>query len=110
MELYRVPAGRLATIFYNSPQRFFKRDQSDSEKGKHDDSVPPTPQHNGLTQTVSDVVRHGRTLGWRNVSLELKLKEGTRSLLDNIDGNRAQFEMSIDPKAYNMKVWFNLVN
>lgn len=89
MELYRVPAGRLATIFCHSPKRFFKRGIPDSEKGENDDNVPPTTQHDGLTQSMSgNGVRHGRTLVWRGVALELKLKEGIRKLLDDLNGNR----------------------
>ena len=88
MELYKVPAGRLATIFYKSPRRHFSQISTlDSEKGTLDEDIPPVSQHGVLIQpTLQDGVRKGRTLVWRNVSLELKLKDGKRTLLDSLNG------------------------
>lgn len=88
MELYKIPAGRLATIFYHSPSgHFYRRSPIDSEKGIPDEDTPPISQSGVLRQPTSvDGVRKGRTLAWRNVRLELNMKDGKRTLLDNLDG------------------------
>lgn len=87
MEHYKLPAGRLATIFYKTEPRRLKTETdscgSDQEKGSMNPDVPPMPTSTH-THSVSD--HNGRTLAWKNLTLELKTGSGMTRLLDNLSG------------------------
>ncbi|KAF2181432.1 ABC transporter [Zopfia rhizophila CBS 207.26] len=91
MELFKTPAGRLATVFFKAkPGEFAQSSDSDSdtEKGKVDDTAPP------ITQQISSRLRHTRStveaedhaFAWNNITLDLKTKDGEKRLLDNLSG------------------------
>lgn len=91
MERYKLPAGRLATIFYKAnPNNFPAKNisGSDSEIGViSDEDIPPTAGDLLEKPTSYRVTAHnGRTLAWKNVTLEIVTKDGRRRLLDNLSG------------------------
>ncbi|KAH9907615.1 ABC transporter PeaB1 [Xylariomycetidae sp. FL2044] len=90
MERYKLPAGRLATIFYNVEPHEVESpvdsDASDKEKGVISDyDIPPEGP-----QPVSDLHKvsshNGRSLAWRDVTLDLKTRGEEKRLLDNLNG------------------------
>ncbi|KAK0634251.1 ABC transporter PeaB1 [Bombardia bombarda] len=98
MERYKLPAGRLATIFFKAEPKAFAAVSTDSslhssdhEKGSIDDKdVPPrtsevmvAPEKHALQSVTS---HNGRTLAWKNITLELKVDGGSRRLLDGLSG------------------------
>jgi ATP-binding cassette subfamily G (WHITE) protein 2 (SNQ2) len=90
MELFKTPAGRLATVFYKAKPSALPHssgNSSDFEKGTSDDSAPP------LTAIVSRKSRHSAEVhtkehffAWSNVSLNIKTKEGDKTLLSDLSG------------------------
>ncbi|KAK8877617.1 ABC transporter [Apiospora arundinis] len=87
MELYKLPAGRLTTIFYKGgPKHLTLKtgpDSSDNEKGEMDPDVPPV----GIQTPSQSVSSHnGRTLAWEDMTLELDIDGGTRRILDGLSG------------------------
>ncbi|KAF2135661.1 uncharacterized protein K452DRAFT_322935 [Aplosporella prunicola CBS 121167] len=91
MERYKLPAGRLATIFYKGEPKIFTSGASspvsDPEKTVSDEDVPPITRGAAKGQAWESVSSHnGRTLAWKDLSLELKVDNETKRLLDNISG------------------------
>ncbi|KAI1812305.1 ABC transporter [Poronia punctata] len=95
MEFYKLPAGRLATIFYKTePEKISKSsaassDVSDSEKGSVDADAPPQTSGGVLSShtALDSVATHnGRTLAWKDLTLELKVGGETKRLLDGLSG------------------------
>ena len=96
MELLKLPAGRLATVFYkNEPQEpqclaVEKPSMpSDVEKGSSDEELPPilaerSRRSGKASQDQMD--RKGHAFAWKNISLDIKVDEGKKRLLDNLDG------------------------
>ncbi|KAI0023474.1 ABC transporter PeaB1 [Xylariomycetidae sp. FL0641] len=90
MERYKLPAGRLATIFYKAePHQVASltgSDMSDKEKGStNDQDYPPKgPQVESDLHTVSS--HNGRSLAWTNITLDLKTKGEEKRLLNNLNG------------------------
>ncbi|KAL1636602.1 hypothetical protein SLS56_001187 [Neofusicoccum ribis] len=86
MERYKLPAGRLATVFYKTEPRAGVSERSslasDSEKSGMDDDVPPVARVAVKAQAVSS--HDGRTLAWKNIGLELKVHDETKRLLDDL--------------------------
>ncbi|KAI8631803.1 ABC transporter [Xylariaceae sp. FL1651] len=95
MEYYKLPAGRLATIFYKAEPRVMAKasattsDMSDSEKGGANEDVPPMSspglviEHAPLHSVSS---HNGRTLAWKDITLELKIGGEVKRLLDGLSG------------------------
>ncbi|KAI0003557.1 ABC transporter PeaB1 [Xylariaceae sp. FL0662B] len=92
MERYKLPAGRLATVFYKvKPEERTpsNSETSDTEKGpKSDDDIPPTPPNIAASEKpLGELSSHdGRTLAWRNITLELKHDGEQKRLLDGLSG------------------------
>lgn len=92
MERYKLPAGRLATIFYkNEPQtvtRVLSSDSSDNERGpKSEEELPPRPRNVVSEMAIQSVTHHnGRTLAWNDIKLELKHDGETKRLLNGLNG------------------------
>lgn len=89
MERYKSPAGHLATIFYKSkPMEAasgVNSDSSDHERGTLDEDVPPLSSSK-LVPTYVVSSHNGRTLVWRNITLELKVGGEVKRLLDGLSG------------------------
>lgn len=92
MEMLKLPAGRLATIFYKAePQEFVYEKSttpSDGESGAVDEDVPPITVQSRQSGTSR---RHfldgeGHVFAWKNICLDIKSGEAKKSLLDNVDG------------------------
>ncbi|KAI1397475.1 ABC transporter PeaB1 [Hypoxylon fuscum] len=90
MEHYKLPAGRLATIFYKAkPKEVVSEvssEASDHEKGGLDPDVPPIGLVASRAPSQSVSSHSGRTLAWRNITLELKVDGQVKRLLDGLDG------------------------
>ncbi|KAI9166308.1 ABC transporter patM [Paramyrothecium foliicola] len=90
MERYKLPAGKLATIFYKSDPRTAasisaSASSSDAETGTKDPDVPPLTS--GDQTPIESVSSHnGRTLSWSDITLELKVDGQSKRLLDNLSG------------------------
>ena len=94
MELLKLPAGRLATIFYKTePQNLaFEKAviPSDIEKGgSSDDTLPPVVESRSkrsrkFSQDLLD--RKGHVFAWKNITLDIKVDKEQKRLLDNVDG------------------------
>lgn len=91
MEHYKLPAGRLATIFYNANPKELASgtisDTSDHEKGELDASVPPTGLVAAHAPSHSVSSHNRQTLAWRNITLELKVDGEVKRLLDDLNGS-----------------------
>lgn len=99
MENYKLPVGRLATIFYKAePKDVMSKmngNSADSEKGSSsDDYVPPTSTGPAIGPQSREVSSHtGRTLVWKNISLDLKLNGEEKCLLDDLSGRCFRHEI-----------------
>ena len=99
MEIFKLPAGRLATVFYkNEPQEYqddivAKSDvPSETEKGTSDgtlqDIVPERSRRSG--RNLQDQLdRKGHTFAWKNIAFDIKIGDGKKRLLDGMDGESA---------------------
>ena len=105
MELLKLPAGRLATIFYKmEPQDLaFEKASipSDIEKGSSsDDTLPPIvqPQSKRSRKLSQDLLdRKGHVFAWKNITLDIKIDKEQKRLLDDVDGeSRSPFSNSED--------------
>jgi len=96
MELHKLPAGRLATVFYkDEPQQHTRKTATESsipadmEKGSSDSALHPVLSGRSRRSGRSlqnQLDRKGQAFAWKNVSLDIKTKEGTKRLLDSMDG------------------------
>lgn len=95
MERYKLPAGRLATVFYKAEPKAIVSEasshSSDNEKGALDEDVPPSSADLVAAQNLHSVSSHnGRTLAWKNITLELKVHGEVKRLLDGLSGTLAR--------------------
>ena len=96
MEILKLPAGRLATIFYkNEPQGYqdnasAKADMSSEiEKGSSDEtlqSIVPERSRRSGKNPPDPLDRKGHAFAWKNISLDIKTSDGKKRLLDGMDG------------------------
>ncbi|KAK7756965.1 hypothetical protein SLS62_000981 [Diatrype stigma] len=95
MERYKLPAGRLATIFYNLKQKDLVSaattpDGSDTEKDalKDDEDAPPVQRGVVTAQRTLESMsaHHGRTLTWKGITLKLRHDGEEKCLLNNLNG------------------------
>lgn len=94
MGFLKLPAGRLATVFYKNeptePQdRALKEASMPShlEKGTSDDILPPmNPQRSRPKQSQDLMDQKGHAFAWKNICLDIKADGGSKRLLDNMDG------------------------
>ena len=96
MEIFKLPAGRLATVFYKKEPREYqgsvvpKSDlPSEMEKGKSDETLQPIvpARSRRSTRNIDDQLeRKGHTFAWKNISLDIKLDHAGKRLLDRMDG------------------------
>lgn len=98
MERYKLPAGRLATVFYRGEVNKVSSGHNsrawDSEKGllSSDAPSPLSPLSRATTMSKEKVApqavssHNGRMLAWKGISLELKVKNETKKLLDDLSG------------------------
>ena len=93
MELLKLPAGRLATVFYKTEPKNFADEKisisSDVEKGNSGQTLPPitVEQSRRSARKPQDVLdREGHVFAWKNISLDLKVNGEQKRLLENIDG------------------------
>lgn len=91
MERYKLPAGRLATVFYKVepkevPSIAASANTSDCEKlASSNEDLPPEPA--AKAQKLPSVVSHsGLTLAWKDITLELKAGGEEKRLLNNLSG------------------------
>ena len=99
MEIFKLPAGRLATVFYTKePQEYQdgvlpKSDlPSEMEKGKSDETLQPivSTKSRRSTRNIEDQLdRNGHSFAWKNISLDIKIDHGKKRLLDRVDGELA---------------------
>ena len=99
MEIFKLPAGRLATVFYrNEPQEYpdeivLKPDvPSEIEKGTSDDTlqtIVPERSRRSARNLQDQLDRKGHTFAWKNISLDIKTGDGKKRLLDGMDGESA---------------------
>ncbi len=91
MERLKLPAGRLATVFYKAkPEDFVASGEKafDKEKGNVAEDAPPvtkqeTRQSHKSQSRVGDKVH---TFAWNGICLDIKTKEGPRRLLNDLNG------------------------
>jgi ATP-binding cassette subfamily G (WHITE) protein 2 (SNQ2) len=92
MEMLKLPAGRLATIFYKAEPQDFASEKnstpSDAESGAVDEGLPPITVQSRQSGTSR---RHilgveGHVFAWKNICLDIKSGEAKKRLLDNLDG------------------------
>lgn len=98
MERYKLPVGRLATVFYKGEVDDSKRKQGspawDSEKGLlgSETTLPQSDLSRMTTVSKEEVApqvissHNGRNLAWKGLSLELKVGDEVKRLLDDISG------------------------
>ena len=94
MELLKLPAGRLATVFYkNEPQESQSLametflESSNTEKASSEETLPPLIEkasRRSAKQVQMETKRHA--FAWKNLTLDLKLGDGKQRLLENVDG------------------------
>ena len=99
MEIFKLPAGRLATVFYKNEPREYqdhivaKSDlPSEMEKGSSDDtlqSIVPEKSRRSARNLQDQLDRKGHTFAWKDISLDIKTGEGKKRLLNGIDGESA---------------------
>lgn len=103
MERYKLPAGRLATVFYNLKQKDLVSaattpDGSDTEKDAlKDDELAPPVQGGVVTaqRTLESMsTYHGRTLTWKDITLKLRHDGEEKCLLNNLDGESEPMHLS----------------
>ena len=96
MERFKMPAGKLATVFFSrevaAPQQKsdVESQQSSSSGGEKaeeydetEDAPSPLPQHQH-----AEIVRTERTFSWKELSIDVKTADGTKRLLDNVSGQQ----------------------
>ena len=92
----KQPAGRLATIFYrglNKKRKASTQATADPEQGSSDVDVPPVQtQPEGVVQSTT-LERNPRTLSWRSLSLDVKVKNEQKRLLNELDGSVSSGQM-----------------
>ena len=93
MERLKLPAGRLATVFYKSePQDLATRDastNSDVEKGSLEEDLPPViAQRSRRSVKASQELldRKGHSFAWKSITLDIRTRQGHRRLLDDVNG------------------------
>ena len=96
MEILKLPAGRLATVYYkNEPQEYqdevvAKSDMpSKMEKGSSDETlqtIVPERSRRSARDPQDQLERKGHAFAWKSISLDIKTSEGKKRLLDNMDG------------------------
>ena len=99
MEIFKLPAGRLATVFYKNEPREYqdhvvaKPDMpSEMEKGSSDDTLPaiaPEKSRRSARNLQDQLDRKGHTFAWKDISLDIKTGDGKKRLLNGIDGESA---------------------
>ena len=106
MERYKLPAGRLATVFYNVKQKDLVSaaatpDSSDTEKDalEHDELAPPVQRDVVTAQRTLESMssHHGRTLTWMGITLKLRHDGEEKCLLDNLDGELGSMKLLEQP-------------
>ncbi|KAI1128101.1 ABC transporter PeaB1 [Nemania abortiva] len=90
MERYKLPAGRLATIFYKTEPKelalMSRPNSSDLEKvPATDEDVPPKGPTTSDLHMVSSY--NGRPLAWKNLTLDLKANGEEKRLLNDLSGS-----------------------
>ena len=93
MERLKLPAGRLATVFYKTqPQHAGSRRQSisgDAEKGTSEDTLAPISierSRRSARMSPNLLDRKEHAFAWRNVTLDINVNGTQKRLLDGIDG------------------------
>ena len=93
MERLKLPAGRLATVFYKiQPQNTGSARASvsgDVEKGTSDDTSAPISieRSRRSVRTPQDILsRKDHAFAWRNITLDLNVNGTHKRLLDGVDG------------------------
>lgn len=106
MELHKLPAGRLATVFYkDEPQSHSIENStempapSDVEKGTPDSVLQQVFSGRSKRRSNSlqnQLDRKGQAFAWKDVSLDIKTKEGTKRLLHSMDGEHTPCSGALD--------------
>ena len=93
MELLKLPAGRLATVFYKAEPQDFPSHKSltsedGGEKGALEEDAPPLTVESRRTGTSRKEFpdRQDHVFAWKNICLDIKSGEGDKRLLDDLDG------------------------
>ncbi|KAI0966753.1 ABC transporter PeaB1 [Xylaria arbuscula] len=92
MERYKLPAGHLATIFYKARPKdlvsMTSSESSDIEKGPGFDGDVPPRQPNLVGELAHGVVpsHDGRTLAWKDITLDIEHDGEQKRLLNGLSG------------------------
>lgn len=92
MEMLKLPARRLATIFYKAEPQEFVSEKSTALSGVesgavHEDVPPITVQSRQSGTSRRHFLRgEGPVFAWKNICLDVKSGEAKKRLLDNLDG------------------------
>ena len=99
MEILKLPAGRLATVFYKNEPSEYRDDvvaksdlPSEMEKGSSDETlqtIAPERSRRSARNLQYQLDRKGHAFAWKNISLEIKTSDGKKCLLDCISGESA---------------------
>ena len=98
MEIFKLPAGRLATVFYKNEPRKYQDDvvaksdmPSEMEKGGSEtlQTIVPERSRRSARNLQDHLDRKGHTFAWKNISLDIKTGDGKKRLLDGMDGELA---------------------
>lgn len=93
MERLKLPAGRLATVFYRSEPQGLPSGEassdSDIEKGSPEEDLPPVlaERSRRSVKASRDLLdRKGHSFAWKNITLDIKTPQGQKRLLDDVNG------------------------
>lgn len=104
MEMLKLPAGRLATVFYKAePQDLISEKSStsfDSETGSIDEDQPPVTVHSrqSVMPPGDFLDREGHVFAWRDICLNINSGSSEKRLLDNVDGKSSSSNSLRFPK------------
>lgn len=99
MEILKLPAGHLATVFYkNEPKEYLDGAvatsdmPSEMEKGSSEETlhaIVPEKSRRSARSLRDQLDRKGHAFAWNNISLDIKTSGGKKRLLDGVDGELA---------------------
>ncbi|KAF4544031.1 ABC transporter [Lasiodiplodia theobromae] len=92
MERFKMPAGKLATVFFSTgiPTLRHTSDvesqQSGSSDGEKEDDGQSSSAQDTSTYHHVEIVKTQQTFSWKDLCIDVKTADGTKRLLDNVSG------------------------
>lgn len=98
MERFKVPAGKLATVYFarsafTTPKRKGSASDVESQQSasvsvdeKMDSGKPETAIDVQPTSPPAEIVRSEKSFSWKDLSLDVKTKDGNKRLLNDVCG------------------------